>query len=487
MGGIILLSSLAIPGSYLLSMERWTRTFGGSGIDDGYSVQQTSDGGFIIAGRTTSYGSGYYDVYLIKTDSIGDTLWTKTFGGSGFDTGYSIRQTSDNGYILAGFTESYGLGSADVYLIKTNAMGDTVWTRTFGGSGFDVGYYVQQTSDNGYIIIGYNGSYGPVGFNVYLIKTDSIGDTLWTRAVQGSIGYCIQQTSDGGYIITGENDSDVYIVKTDSLGNSLWAKTYGDSEYDCGRSVQQTTDNGYIITGLTRPPGGYESESSVYLIKTNALGGTLWTKKIGQVDGSSAGESVQQTNDGGYIITGSTYPYGITGSWGVYLIKTDSAGDTIWTRTFGGHSGDKGNSVHQTTDGGYIITGTIYQEGDPNIYLIKTDDNGNIMGLNEGGKGVQEIPKYFTLYQNYPNPFNSSTMICYELKKKAQDVELMIFSISGKAVRTLVRENQTTGSYEVMWDGKDEKGNVVVSGVYLYQLKLRGDALRKTKKMVLIQ
>ncbi|MBL7191850.1 hypothetical protein ISS30_09140 [bacterium] len=126
----------------------------------GFSVQQTSDSGYIIAGYTTSYGAGYYDVYLIKTDALGDTLWTKTFGGNSGDGGSSVQQTSDGGYIIAGYTGSYGAGYADVYLIKTDANGDTSWSQTFGGSDWDYGYSVQQTTDGGYIVAGYTYSYG---------------------------------------------------------------------------------------------------------------------------------------------------------------------------------------------------------------------------------------------------------------------------------------------------------------------------------------
>ncbi|MFC1547975.1 T9SS type A sorting domain-containing protein [Candidatus Neomarinimicrobiota bacterium] len=475
---LILVIAFVMPGPYLLGTETWTRAFGGSELDEGYSVQQTSDGGYIIAGRTTSFGAGYYDVYLIRTDSTGDTLWTKTFGGSEFDSGYFVQQTSDNGYIITGSTKSYGHGNADVYLIKSNETGDTVWTRTFGGSGFDAGYSVQQTSDDGYIIIGKYGSHGPVGYNIYLIKTNSQGDTLWTRALEGHIGYSGQQTSDGGYIITGEDDGDVCLLKTDSSGNSLWTKTYGESEYDFGRSVRQITGGGYIITGRYAPPDGYESESYVYLINTNSSGDTLWTRRIGQVDGISEGSSVQQTNSGDYIIIGTTRPYDI-GPRGLYLIKTSTSGDTLWTRTFGGTSGREGNSVQQTIDGGYIIAGTITQDIGTDIYILKTDDAGIIMGLIEGQKKAQEIPEFFTLFQNYPNPFNPVSTIQYDLPQ-ASEVSLIVYDLLGREVIRLVDGTKEPGYHEVQWNGRG-----FATGVYLARLVT--PEYSKAIKMVLLK
>jgi len=348
----------------------WTKTFGGSSREEGRSVQQTLDGGYIVAGFTRSYGAGNYDVWLIKTDSLGDTLWTRTFGGSQWDWANSVQQTYDGGYIITGFTNSYGTWLRDLWLIKTDESGDTLWTKTFGrGTGFnspmDEGMCAQQTSDGGYIVTGYTESFGAGGYDVWLIKTDESGDSAWTQTFGGRSreeGRSVQQTFDGGYIVTGSThsfgagNSDVWLIKTDEMGDSAWTQTFGGIDQDEGYFVQQTSDGGYIIAGETCSYGtGFRGLSDLWLIKTDELGDPLWTRTLGAYY-RDVGSSLQQTSDGGYIITGWSESY-VGGSSDVWLIKIDESGNELWTRTFWTPDPDIGYFVQQTSDGGYIITG----------------------------------------------------------------------------------------------------------------------------------
>jgi hypothetical protein len=322
----------------LFSDTVWTRAFGGEYADRGYSVAPTADSGYIIAGSTYSFGSGaplYGDVYLIKTDASGETLWTRSFGGTNSDEGWSVQPTADGGYIVTGYSRS-PVTSADVYLIKTNAAGDTIWTRTYGGTSEDRGYSVQQTRDSGYIIAGQTYSFGagtPTYDNVYLIKTNASGDTVWTRTFGGLYSDqagSVWQTADGGYIIAGSTYSfgsgapsygDVYLIRTDASGDTLWTRTYGGESYDEGYSVQPTVDSGYIVAGYADVGSG---NYDVFLVKADAQGDTVRTRTYGG-SGAECANSVIQTADGGFVVAGYTYSFG-AGNQDVYLVKTDSLG-----------------------------------------------------------------------------------------------------------------------------------------------------------------
>lgn len=447
----------------------WTSVIGDSNPDEGYSVRQTTDGGYIVTGLTMSYGAGSADVYLIKTNSNGDTLWTRTFGGALFDWGECVNQTADGGFVIAGLTNSYGTGNYDVYLIKTDAIGDTLWTKAIGGAADDEGYSVQQTTDGGYIIVGSTESYGAGDSDVYLIKTDSSGDTLWTKTVGGvnsDVGGFVQQTTNGEYIIAGSTqsygagDTDIYLIKTDSSGDTLWTKTIGGIADDEGYYVQQTTDGGYIITGYTESYGA--GNDDFYLIKTDPDGNTLWTKTFGGT-GNDVGESVQQTTDSGYILTGFTSSYG-AGSYDVYIVRTNSGGDTLWTKTIGGTGYDRCNSVLQTTDGGYIVAGLTvsYGAGSSDVYLIKLDPE---TGIEEESGGSS--PAIIELIG--PNPFSSNLSITYSMPQQA-GVELSIFDLSGRLVEELISDQLPAGSHTVIWIPSQN----IPNGCYLVSLDANG-------------
>ncbi len=356
------------------------RTYGGMCSDYGYSVAQTTDGGYVITGIRTS------DVYLVKTDAWGDTMWTRTFGGAGRDCGWSVEQATDGGYIITGYTDSFGAEDLDVYLVKTNATGDTMWTRTFGGADYDCGQCVQQTADGGYVIAGYTSSYGAGIEDVWLIKTNASGDTLRTRTYGGTQhdeGYSVAQTADGEYIIVGRTSSfgtdsyNVWLLKTDASGDTVWTRTFGGTRTDGGYSVAQVTDGGYIITGYTSSFG--TDGSDAWLIKTDATGDTMWTRTYGGED-SDWGYSVARTANDGYIIAGCTQSFG-AGHTDFWLVRIDAWGDTMWTRTFGGADDDFGYSVLQTTDGGYAICGYTDSFGTGyccDAWLIKTDSAGRV-------------------------------------------------------------------------------------------------------------
>jgi len=356
----------------------WTRLYGGTGSEQGYSVQQTQDGGYIITGYAMINWN--YDVYLVKTDAQGDTTWTRTFGGTSVEQGEDVQQTSDGGYIIAGYTSSYGAGSMDFYLVKTDASGNQEWSQTYGGSALDWAFSVQQTQDGGFIVTGSTQSYGAGSHDIWLIKTDASGNQEWNRTFGGSEydhGNSVLQTSDGGYIIAGVTLSygagsyDFWLIKTDASGTEEWNYTFGGTEDDQGNSVQQTVDGGYIIAGHTNSYGA--GDYDVYLVKTDGSGIEEWSQTYG---GSymDIGESVWQTSDGGYILTGETKSYG-AGSYDVYLVKTDASGTEEWSRAYGGWDDDKGYCIQQATDGGYITAGSTrsFGAGSADVWVLKIE------------------------------------------------------------------------------------------------------------------
>jgi len=362
--------------------DTWNKTYGGLKFDAGSSVQQTSDGGYIVVGETSKSILKFEnsDVWLIKTDDKGNILWDQNFGGSEEDSGSFVMQTNDGGYIITGKTRSYSNGKTDVWLIKTDENGNKIWDKTFGYSDFDSGSEVKQTSDGGYIVVGnVNTSGGGLG-DVWIIKVDSDGNKLWDKSFGGkghNYGDSIQQALDGGYIILGSswmpdetNSYDIWLIKIDSDGEMLWDKKYHGTDSDHGWSLQQTSDGGFIVVGMTKSGAGSDD---VWLFKTDDTGVMLWDKIFGGT-GQNRGYSVKQTNDGGFIIAGDTYK---NLRMKASLIKTDSNGNEEWNKIYGGLGNDIFLSVQQTTDGGYILTGYEATLGNCDLWLVKTDSEGN--------------------------------------------------------------------------------------------------------------
>ena len=359
--------------------DTFIKTFGSSECHEhGWSVQVTKDNNIIIVGSKSSNEFSNDDVWLIKTDLYGNEIWSKTYGGDKTDNAFFVNLTSDSGYIITGKTNSFGAGQDDLWLIRTDQNGIKIWSTTFGSTGYEYGWSVQETSDGGFIVTGATTSYD-VDSNprLYLIKTDQYGNEEWTKTF-GCIGIAggasVAETIDNGFIITGEispltSDRDIWLIKTDSLGNEVWNKTFGGSDSESAYSLLQTSDGGFIITGYTRSFAlGYRD---VWLVKTDSNGNELWNKTFGTAEYDESGNSIQFTKDGGYIIAG-------TSTDDVLLIKTDADGNEIWYKTYSSDADYNGHSVKQTNDGGFVVTGTKFENSEYDVLLIKTDSEGNI-------------------------------------------------------------------------------------------------------------
>lgn len=369
----------------------WKKTFGGFDWDNGNYVQQTSDGGYIVIGETHSWeaGGGSEDIYIIKTNQYGNKEWSKIYGTHGIERewGSSIQQTSDGGYIITGMKGAIFSSWFDLWLIKLDNNGNKEWDVCFIEKDFDWGNEVKQTEDGGYIIVGCTESYSPgTDTQAWLIKTDENGKLSWQKTIGGTSddgAISIEQTIDQGFIITGYTRSygngnhDLWLIKTDRNGDEVWNKTYGGEDEDIGKSVQQTNDGGYIITGHTNSFGS--GMADVWFIKTDKQGNIMWNQTYGG-DNNDYGRSIQQTSDNGYVLTGSVNGYYRDENADMLLIKTDENGNIKWNKHIGGDSYDDGRSVQQTSDGGFIITGETwsYDIGGGDVWLVKTDENGNV-------------------------------------------------------------------------------------------------------------
>lgn len=541
----------------------WTKTYDYSFQDIGYSVQQTSDGGYIMVGSSRSYQ--HIDLLLLKTNSLGDTLWTKIFD-AGLDEGstvhYSVQQTSDGGYFITG-TRRLATGLRRIYIIKTNSYGDSIWTRTFGNGNVDVfGYSGQSTFDGGYIVTGVYSNYLDTN-SVYLLKTDGNGELAWFKSYNVgtlSIGYSVQQTSDYGFIVAGRRaviDMNLFLLKTDYNGDEIWSTIYGGTQLEEGYFVEQTSDRGYIAVG--------RKIDDILLVRTNENGDILWDKTYGPF----IGNCVRQTSDGGFIFTGET-----ANPNKVLVVKVDEYGNELWSKTFPEQTDFRGGgySLQQTSDGGYIVVGTSHLSGSGDIgdfYLIKLDsepelnlifpnggeywltgtseaivwssekvddvkielsiDNGaswNTIVDSMASTGIYSwtvnspiysdeclikvsklsnpgfydesdtvftidivqsvellsdkgIPDEFMLFQNFPNPFNPTTTIHFAIPQNCF-VELKIYDVLGREVSTLISEFKEPGYYNYNLNAEE-----LSSGIYFYTIN--AGVFAETKKMLLLK
>jgi hypothetical protein len=303
----------------------WQKTYGGTRNDYAWSVQQTADEGYIITGQTTSFGVGNSDIWLLKLNGTGDIAWQKTYGGTSNDYAWSVQQTADEGYIIAGQTTSFGAGEGDAWVMKLDSLGNVTWQKTYGGSGDDRALSIHQTADEGYIIVGETYSFGSGDCDAWVMKLDSLGNVTWQKTYGGSkydAAWSVQQTADGGYIVAGlttsfgAGDCDAWVMKLDSLGSITWQKAYGGTKYDAASYVRKTTDGSYIVTGVTN--------TGAWAMKLDSVGNVAWQKTYGGKYGSNAW-MVGLTADAGYVVAGYTQSFG-TWNYNALLLKLDGNG-----------------------------------------------------------------------------------------------------------------------------------------------------------------
>lgn len=369
--------------------ELWNVTFGGDGYDVFFTVEETADGGIIaVGGRDATAWDIGGDCWVVKLDATGNMQWNQTFGGGDTENGHGVLQTLDGGFLIAAITESFGAGSSDAWLIKTDASGNEQWNRTFGGENYDLAEKsVLETDDGGYLLVGSTYSYGAGQCDGWLIKTDASGNEQWNKTYGTENKehlWEVDKTSDGGYIMVGyvQGDRrDAWVVKTDSDGNKLWDKKFGPAYQ--GLSIKQCIDDGYVFLAEVKdtPFGGY---LNAWMVKIDEDGNEEWNKMFITPKGENrfaVHHNIQLTPDGAYILTGVTNAalpvYSVGDLW---LTKIDENGNILWEKIIRGSAYDTTYTVGVTADGGYVSAGmtkSFGTGGNFNAWLVKVSDYEN--------------------------------------------------------------------------------------------------------------
>jgi hypothetical protein len=448
---LLVLAGSAHPG--------WERTYGDPCYQWARVVQQTSEGGYVLTCVPWT---------LLKVDDMGNRQWEYSYNLDCFH----IVQTQDGGYALTGYQND------SLLLVKTDENGIILWTRTYGGSPSDEGDCLQQTPDGGYIILGYR-QYDKVEKDstfLWLIRTDSMGDTIWTFTRYDADGRFVIVTADSGYVVTGNTehldvavDMDILLFKVDDEGNLEWEKTYGWGRHDVAHSVYQTSDGGYALFGWTRSFRPPTDEGSDFLIfKTDEEGDSMWMQIYGDTDVNYA-YSGQQTIDDGYVVLGTTTARG-AGESDIWLVRMNSAGDTLWTRTYGGPMREKGYFIQQTSDTGYIFTGYTesFGAGAWDAWLVKVDPDTLI-------EWVCENPVHETA-ANWKVITGTGSRISLGYLNMPHGFHAEVFDIAGQKVDEICT-NEASGV--VSW------GESYGPGVYF--IKVSDNAKTKEVKVVLIK
>ncbi|MCB0303875.1 MAG: T9SS type A sorting domain-containing protein [Calditrichaeota bacterium] len=475
--GHILFLSFVLPNMFAQTPDTlWTRLYGGDESEEGYAVLETSDNGLFIVASTWSFGMGGADAWLIRTDSNGDTLWTKSFGGTENDYLLDITETQQGNFILTGGTRSFGNGSYDAWFIKINNAGDLLWSKTYGTSEYEFCASITETPDGNFVAGGEGNPGGASSDGFWFLKLNSTGDTLWTTTYETneySLFHEVESTIDGGTISIGTTDSNINIlVKHNVTGNQEWVQNFSG----LGRlsSVKQIDNTGYVLTGYYTTPN---FDSNIRIITTDAVGQIIMNKQYGSSNLNENASKICVINDDGYIVVGEIGGNNLPASGELFFFRFDSNGDSLWFTSYGSgfDEGDNiANDIIQTTNNDFMLTGRHAKDFNNQAWVIRL--NAELTGIS-GNKA--ETVKDFTLFQNYPNPFNPQTTINYQLPK-ASNVELSIFNTLGQCVYNFKNEQQQAGSYTIAFNGAN-----LPSGVYIYRLK--ADNFWETKKMILLK
>jgi hypothetical protein len=476
---------LVAGGAYAQVDTLWTRTLGGPYNDGFRSVIATTDGGFLAVGYTHSFGEAGANIYAVKIDGDGNPVWSRTYGGDGRDYGFSVCRTGD-GYAIAGYTTSLGAGKEDAYVVRIDSVGDTLWTRTWGGPARDEARSIWATTDGGLLVGGTTESFGSGESDLVALKFNADGDTIWARTFGGALsdwGQSVCEIADGCYAIGGTSGShtanrDLYVVKTDTGGNLVWQNYYGSTgnvDPDWGMAIVATADSGITLAGYqaleNKDPG------DLVILGTDKNGTQTYLRRY-VADYYQYGCGICATHDGGFVICGAAKDQA-TQKNDLFVVKRVPGGGWLWTETLGGASSDWGSSVLQSQPGCFVIAGYTqsYGAGGFDGWIVKMCEAGAAVPNAGGGHGGLNLDVD-------PNPFGSGTKVRFGLAE-ASDVALAIYDAGGRRVAILADGPAGPGEFVTTWDSRDDDGRPVAPGLYVARLVV-GGAVR-TEKMILVK
>ncbi|MFN0033530.1 MAG: T9SS type A sorting domain-containing protein, partial [Saprospiraceae bacterium] len=494
----VAISALCIFATMLAAQPaiQWQKTFGGSNYDEAHAIRQTSDGGYIVSGRTDSndgdVGSGNHgsaDGWILKLTAQGDIEWKKILGGTKGDSFGDIQQTPDGGYIVGGATTSDDgdisglIGVQDIWILKLNGTGDIQWNTLLGGSGVDFGSSIAQADDGGFVVLGL--SHSPeianplnngTSSDIYVVKLSATGAIQWQKALGGSgqdQGFEIQKVAEGGYVILGRttsNDGDVsgflgglwdsWLVKINDLGEIEWQRTLGGSGSDRASGVLPTNDGGYLVTGSTESQdgdlAGNHGFQDCWVIKLNSTGDIQWQKTLG---GSAIdnGSGAVETSDGGYMVCASTASNDedvetIHGEFDAWLLKLNENGQLQWQKPLGGSRSDYANTIQRTNDNGHVLAGnTRSDDGDVTINQGQSDFW--IIKMGAESVGLEEIlPSTSDARLGiFPNPANQT--ISLSIPEQMPAMTARVFDFLGRQISQQILPNGSSLDISLLPNG----------------------------------
>ncbi len=481
----LLLSFITIP--FIAGAQTTPgKTFGGAFNDVGYTVCFTNDGGFLLAGKTrTSHSSGE-DMLMIRVNGNGDELWQQTFGWERQDMIRSIIPVQD-GFVMVGDVWEFGLGQLDIGLLKTDLFGNLVWHKLFGTNARDMGFNLLATNDGGFLVLGHSRGYENAG-DLLLIKTNDTGEEQWRKSYGSEYddyGHELIQNADGSYFIIGSkgafyndvhanfknHDADMFLLKIDESGDEIWRKSIGGSEHEFGYSISEAEQEGLYVFGSTQSQGN--GSFDMILAKTDSNGDVLWQNTYGGAD-FDQGISMSKNDNGELFLLGTTKSFGQENSTDLYLVKTDEAGEEIWSLTIGGDDNELAHKIIATPDSGCAVLGETksFGEGMSDILFTKVNKHGII----EYFISNIDLP-YLGKTVVYPNPLKSKGRVKIENSDTNKVYQMEIISMSGVNVKSFTIYPPVYG-FEV---------NTLTPGFYLYRISSKSDASTVIKGKLIIQ